>query len=394
MTSQPAAEASGTAALAEPGTGRPPQIRPAPREVLRAVGPRHVVFGLLLVLVADVLLQDNPVYTYELSIVLIYVLAAVGQEWLVGRAGQVSIGAAAFMAVGAFTGARIAEAGWGDFPLPLIGAALVGGAVGLITGLTGLRFRGLYLLLATLALQFVVSFCAQEYEGQSGGLAVPAAHIGGTQFASSRSFSVLELIVVAVVMALLAGLYKRGPGRIWRAIRQDEMVAAVAGINTTRWKLAAFVGSSAVTAMAGALLAYQSQLVSYQTFSLDLAISVLVMVFVGGQGSMLGAILGASLVILLPFELQRVGTATAASMPNLSSWLSINAATVDDAVYGFVLLLVLLYERDGLVGLGGRIVRVVQARRSRGTAGLHHGAAGLHRGTAGLHRGTAKEEGS
>jgi len=111
------------------------------------------------------------------------------------------------------------------------------------------------------------------------------------------------------------------------------------------------------------------------------------MVFVGGQGSMLGAILGASLVILLPFELQRVGTATAASMPNLSSWLSINAATVDDAVYGFVLLLVLLYERDGLVGLGGRIVRVVQARRSRGTAGLHHGAAGLHRGAA-------KEEGS
>jgi branched-chain amino acid transport system permease protein len=315
--------------------------------------------------VAGVLLQDNAVYTYELSIVLIYVLAAIGQDWLIGRTGQASIGAAAFMAVGAFTGARIAAAPWGYFPLPLIGALLVGGAVGLVTGITGLRFRGLYLLLATLALQFIISFCAQEYQGQSGGLAVPPAHIGGIQFSSSQAFSVVELIVIVIVMVLLGGLYKRAPGRIWNAIRQDELAAAVAGIDTRRWKLAAFVGSSAVTAMAGALLAYQAQIVTYATFSLDMAIAILVMVFVGGQGSMLGAILGAALVELLPFELQRISTSTAVSMPSLSSWLSTNASTVDDAVYGFVLLLVLLYERDGLVGLGGRTVHAVKAGLAR-----------------------------
>jgi branched-chain amino acid transport system permease protein len=348
----------GASASGGPGTGKP---RSAPRRALRAIRPRHIVYLLLLVIAANALQADN-IYTYELSVVLIYVLATLGQDWLVGRAGQVSIGAAAFMAVGAFTGARVAEASWGVFPLPLIAAALVGGGIGLVTGITGLRFRGLYLLLSTLALQFIVSFLAQEYEGQSGGLPVPAPHIGGLRFAGSQSFVVLELAVIAIVMVLLAGLYKRGPGRIWDAIRQDEMVAAVIGINTTRWRLTAFVGSSAVTAMAGALLAYQSQLVSYPTFSLDMAISVLVMVFIGGRGSMLGAILGATLVELLPFELQQLSSATADSMPGLSTWLSTKAPTLDDAVYGLVLLLILLFERDGLVGLGGRITRAIGAR--------------------------------
>jgi branched-chain amino acid transport system permease protein len=306
----------------------------------------------------------GDIWIYQASLVAAYAIAAVGQQWLVGRVGQVSIGGAAFLAIGAFSGAKVAAQGWGVFPLPLIAAAVMGSAVGFIVGVAGLRFRGLYLLLSTLALQYVVAFLTFEYQGTAGGLVVPAAHIGGVTFGPGRSFLILELVVLGLVVLVLQSMYSRLPGRAWKAISEDELAAAVTSIDVVRWKLLAFMGSSAVTAMAGAILGYLLQTVSNQTFSLDLAISLLVMVFIGGVGSMFGAIIGAALVTLLPFGLQDISNSLSASA-SLANWLTTNGATLDNAIYGAALLVVLLFQRDGIIGLGRKLAAsAAKARRT------------------------------
>jgi branched-chain amino acid transport system permease protein len=329
-------------------------------EVIRRYGAVAVVV-LAAVLAITI---GGDIWIYQASLVAAYAIAAVGQQWLVGRVGQVSIGGAAFLAIGAFSGAKVAAQGWGVFPLPLIAAGLMGSVVGFIVGAAGLRFRGLYLLLSTLALQYVVAFLTFEYQGTAGGLIVPAAHIGGVTFGQGRSFLILELVVLGLVVLVLQSMYSRLPGRAWKAISEDELAAAVTSIDVVRWKLLAFMGSSAVTAMAGAILGYLLQTVSNQTFSLDLAISLLVMVFIGGAGSMFGAIIGAALVTLLPFGLQNISNSLSANA-SLANWLTTNGATLDTAIYGAALLVVLLYQRDGIVGLGRKLATAIaKARRT------------------------------
>jgi branched-chain amino acid transport system permease protein len=350
------------------GTGE--EGTPAPDRPLSRLGRRrpssfslptfkaaHLMGGLLAALAVWVLVSNSAVWMTEMEVILVYAIAALGQDWLIGRTGQVSVGVSAFLAVGAFTTARVAEQSWGQFPVALIASGVGGGLLGLLVGSIGLRFRGLYLILGTLALQFIVSFAAQEYQGHQASLLVPTARLGSVHMpADSRSFGVAELIILALVLLLLWGMYSRSPGRTWQAIRTDQLAAAVTGIEVTRWKLTAFVGSSVLTSIAGCLLAYQTQVVGYETFSLGLAITVVVMVFIGGQATLLGSLIGATLVMLLPFELQRIGNNAENSFPSLSNWLSKNVGSLDQAVYGALLLAVLVFEPRGVVGVGRRII--------------------------------------
>jgi branched-chain amino acid transport system permease protein len=302
---------------------------------------------------------------YEIALVLVFGIAALGQDLLMGRAGQISLGAAAFMAIGAYTTARLSVESWAPFPLPLIAAAVLGGVAGLIVGIAGLRFRGLYLILSTLVLQFVISFAGQEYQGsQEQGFTVNTASLPGIEFGQGRPIMVLLFVVLGLVTLAFAGLYRRAPGRAWSAIRQNETAAAIAGIDVLRWKLLAFVASSAVIAVAGSMYAYVTGLVSYIPFNLDLAVSILVMVFIGGIGSMAGALIGATIVTLLPVWFQQ-STTGLSSAPGIASWLSTNGPTLSTALYGLALLLVLLFERDGLVGLARRSWRSASKLRQR-----------------------------
>jgi branched-chain amino acid transport system permease protein len=304
---------------------------------------------------AYLLLGTSTLTQYEISLVLVYAVAAIGQDWLMGRAGQISLGVAAFMLIGSFTTAQTAGATWAPFPVPLIVSAAVGGIIGLIIGVSGLRFRGLYLALSTLALQFIVSYLAEEYQASNqAGYTVATPKMLGVTFTQGRPFDFLLLLILGLLMLAMQGLYSRAPGRAWAAIRQNESAAAVAGVNVRQWKLAAFIGSSAVTAVAGGLLAYQVGQVSYEPYTLDLTISVLIMVFVGGLGSQWGAVMGATLVIFLPNWLQDL-TLRLSDLPALSSWLASNESQVSDAIYGLALLLVLLFQRKGIVGVIERI---------------------------------------
>jgi len=320
------------------------------------------------VVAAYILFGASAFNQYQASLVLVFAVAAIGQDWLMGRAGQISLGAAAFMAVGAFTTARISNESWAVFPLPIIISAVFGCVLGLVVGLTGLRLRGLYLALSTLALQFIVAFAAERYQGSNeAGLTAAVPALGGFKFASVQRLNLLFLVVLALVVLGLGGVYRRAPGRAWAAIRQDEAAAAVAGVDVVKWKLLAFVGSSGIIAVAGSLYAYQAATVTYIPFDISLAVSILVMVFIGGLGSMTGAIIGAVIVELLPNWLQSI-TNQVQGGSGLSSWLQTNHAELALAIYGLALLLVLIFERGGIVGLLNRLLTLtvrIARRRER-----------------------------
>jgi branched-chain amino acid transport system permease protein len=315
---------------------------------------------------------------YEAVLVCIYAIVTVSQEWLFGRAGLVSLGPAAIMAVGAFTTATLSTEGWAVFPVPVLVSLVFGGVVGLIIGIPGLRFSGLYLMLTTLALQFIVAFAGQEYQGMNilhqAGIPVSPPHWGSLQLTSSRSLFVISAVILGLILLALSALYRGVPGRIWNAIRQDEAAASVLGVNVARWKVAAFIGSSALTAVGGSLYAYQSALADYNSYSLDLSLALVVMVFIGGVGTMTGPIIGAAVIVLLPLGVSQLA-GTLSGFPSVSAWLTTNEAILANGAYGFVLLLVLLFERDGIfgllrrLGLGGlRLLRWGQAAAQRGRA--------------------------
>lgn len=353
--------ASGSATSAEPAGSDGP--RPSER---RRPQPRRVVAVLLFaVLAVYAVFVADEFGQYQASLIVVYAIAALGQDWLMGRAGQVSLGAAAFMAVGAYVTARLSDTSWAVFPVPILVSAVAGGVIGLIVGVTGLRFRGLYLALSTLALQFVIGFAAKKYQGNNeAGLFTTTPHIGGITFEPGRNLVALLVAVLALLALALGGLYRRAPGRAWSAIRQDEGAAAVAGIDVRRWKLLAFVGSSAVIAVSGSLYAYVLGVVNYVPFSLDLAVSILVIVFVGGLSTISGTVVGAAFVVLLPHWLQALSGQVGGGGP-FGAWLNDHSPELAVALYGLALVLVLLFEREGVVGLVRRGVDAAADAASR-----------------------------
>jgi branched-chain amino acid transport system permease protein len=354
-------------ALVEPSPESGPASSTAPERARGGLGGAvrnlagRPALGIVVLVVAAlyILFGAGAFNQYQASLVLVFAVAALGQDWLIGRAGQISLGAAAFMAVGAFVAARTSTESWAPFPVPIILAAVAGAVIGLVVGLAGLRFRGLYLALSTLALQFIVSFAAERYQGKNeAGFVAKIPSLFGYSFRTVQRLDLLFLVVLAIVLLALGGLYRRAPGRAWAAIRQNEVAAAVAGVDVRRWKLLAFIGSSAVIAVAGALFAYQSSTVTYIPFSLSMAVSVLVMVFVGGLGSMTGAVIGAAFVELLPHWIQQITDSVHVS-GDVNTWLSTNGAELALAIYGLALVLVLLFERRGVVGLLNRLEGLV-----------------------------------
>jgi branched-chain amino acid transport system permease protein len=303
------------------------------------------------------------------STIVVYAIAAMGQGLLVGKAGQISIGGAAFLYIGAFTAALTRGTVLSNFPLPLLVAGAVGGLVGLIIGVPALRLKGLYLLLITLALQFIVSFVGFETQRhRPSGFTAPPIHIGNYTITTARATFGILLVVAVVVAALLVNLYQRAPGRMWAAVREHEMGANAMGISVVRWKLVAFVTSSVVTSAGGSLLVYLTGSESYQTFTLTLAIELLLMVFIGGADTIAGPCVGAAIVTLIPVVLTAISNALPEGR-GISGWLVTNTAFLQTAVFGAALLCFALYARGGLVGLAASTGRpVVHRLRSSGSA--------------------------
>lgn len=323
-----------------------------------------LVCGVVLVLFAN----SATAYTALIAgTVLIYSISAIGLNVLMGQAGLVSIGNAALMAVGAYTTAILApKHGWGTFPVPFIASAIVGGVVGLVIALPALRLRGIYLALATLALQFFVSFAGDRYQADTGaisGVSVPALTIGGYSFTAGAAFTLLLGAFLGLTVLVVRAISRHAPGRTWNALRESELAATAIGVNAARWKLAAFVVSSSIIAASGSLLAYYNQIVSADSFSLEFAVTFIVILILGGMGTISGAIVGSIVVVSLPFLLTKL---TAALPPaGIGSWFTKNIFYINNGLYGILVLVVLLYLPEGLVPALGKLSRWILARTAR-----------------------------
>jgi branched-chain amino acid transport system permease protein len=285
--------------------------------------------------------------------VLLGSIGAVALMLLTGYAGQISLGHAGLLAAGAFTGGVLFKELGAPFWVTLPAAALVGAGLGVAFGLPSLRLRGLYLAVSTLALHFIVIHAGAEYEtrrGFSTGIVIDPPRIGDWVLRDARAWYFVLLAFAVANLLFSLNLLRARTGRAWRAVRGREAVAEALGISVRRAKLAAFVVSSAITAVAGCLFAYYRGFVSVEAFSLYLTIQYVAMIIIGGMGSLLGAILGTAFVTVFPYAIE-----AAMRLLGLADRLSSVVFAVNYAAFGLVMILFLVLEPQGLVGIWRRI---------------------------------------
>jgi branched-chain amino acid transport system permease protein len=312
---------------------------------------RIALFALLLVAAVIVPLFATP---YLLSAILIpfliFSLAALGLNILTGYAGQLSLGTAAFMAVGAYASFNFVARIPG---IPLLVAFVLGGLcaalVGIAFGLPSLRIRGFYLAAATLATQFFVIWCLTKIPyltnySASGVVTVQTMKMFGYTFVTPASKYLLVLGIVAGMALLAKNMIRSNVGRSWMAIRDMDMAAEVIGFRPLRTKLLAFAVSSFYCGVAGALYAFAYLgTVEPEAYSLDLSFRILFMVIIGGVGSILGSFLGAAFIVLLPIFLNMLAHALGLGTDY--------ASNLELMVFGGLIIFFLIVEPHGLARL-------------------------------------------
>ncbi len=292
---------------------------------------------------------------FQLDLISQVFLASIGSlalMLLTGYAGQVSLGHAGLIAAGAFTVGILFRELNAPFWITVPAAGMVGAVLGVIFGLPSLRLRGLYLAVSTLALHFVVIYVGGEYESRRGfstGIVIDPPRLGSVSISDGRAWYFILLAAAAATLLISLNLLRARSGRAWRAIRAHETVAEALGIGVAAYKLLAFVLSSAITAVAGALFAYYRGFVSVEAFSLFLTIQYVAMIIVGGMGSLLGALLGAAFITIFPYIIEGALMA----LPGAQRFASLLFA-VNYAAFGLVMILFLLFEPLGLVGIWHR----------------------------------------
>jgi len=280
----------------------------------------------------------------QLTFVLIYSVVGLGLMLLAGFTGLFSLGHAAFLGVGAYTQAVMVNAGV-PFPLALAAAALLSAAVGVVVGLPALRVKGIYLGMATLAFGFIVEEALARWESVTGGnsgLTVKPPAIGGWKLDTPMEFYFLCLVVTVLATLAVLNLLRSSTGRAFVAIRDSEISAQSMGIQLARYKTLSFALSAALAGLGGALYAHKIQFLSPDQFGIVQSIDLLLMVVIGGLGSVHGAFLGAIFLIVMPQLIALAKDVLPAAIGQ--------ATGLQGTVYGLVLIAFVLFEPMGLYG--------------------------------------------
>ncbi len=321
---------------------------------------RRVRFVIALVGLAALPFVLNP-FTLDLANqVLLAVVGALALMLLTGFAGLISLGTAGLLGAGAYTVGMLVREIAAPFWVTLPAAALLGAFLGLIFGLPSLRLRGLYLAISTLGLHFIVVYLGGEYEARealSTGVIIDSPSVGSYSLTSAIGWYFVLLVFAALALLISVNLQRSRTGRAWRALRDRDVVAGALGIDVQRFKLLAFMVSSTMTAVAGALFAYYRNFVSIDAFSLYLTVQYVAMIIIGGMGSISGALLGACFVILFPYAIEAVAALLPARFANM-------VFALDYAAFGVVMILFLLLEPAGLIGLWRRFKNAFASRRT------------------------------
>ena len=321
---------------------------------------RHLAIAIVVaVILVAVSVQIGSYHDYQMAEVAAYVVAVAGLTLLIGLSGQISVGNGAFMAVGAYGGALLLiHLNW-PLELVLLASVVIAGVSGAIFGVAAARLRGPYLAGATLMLAVALPTLADQYAGVFGGdqglsVSINTPGFLGATFPPTRWLAWVTCAAALIVLVLLANLARSRVGRSWRAAGDDEVAAALAGLNVARLRVLAFVVSAACAGLAGALLAVTTSIISPDAFTLTLSIALLTGAVLGGLGTLPGAVWGSLVLVLVPTYV----TDTASSH-GLSSSAGSN---IPVAAYGVVLIVVMLAFPDGIQGGLRRLGRPLAAR--------------------------------
>ncbi len=280
----------------------------------------------------------------QVTFILIYAVVGLGLMLMSGFTGQFSLGHAAFLGVGAYTQAALTGAGV-PFPLALVAAAGISAMVGVIVGLPALRLKGIYLGIATLAFGFIVEEVFARWESVTGGNAgkhVKDPSLFGWTVESGEPFYYLCLVITVLATLAILNLLRSPTGRAFVAIRDSEISAQSMGIHLARFKTMSFAISAALAGVGGALYAHKLKFISPDQFGVLQSIDLILMIVIGGLGSVHGAFLGAIFLITMP-------QAIALAKDYLPDAIAL-APGLQGVVYGSVLIAFVLFEPLGLYG--------------------------------------------
>ncbi|MCU0911888.1 MAG: branched-chain amino acid ABC transporter permease [Rhodobacteraceae bacterium] len=317
-------------------------------DILRLGAAMAVTF-----LVLPLIIQSDYWYSSILIPWLCLALAAIGQQFVMGYAGQLALGAAGFMAAGAFALYNIElRLPWMPFPLALFFSGLIAAALGVLFGLPSLRVRGIYLMVATLAAQFFIIWTIDKFGwfknyDTSGIITAQDIVIFGHAFTSPLEMYLVVAAVVTVLTILAINMTRGSVGRNWMAVRDMDIAAESMGISLLRTKLQAFALSAFYCGVAGALFAF-TYLKSLEPVAFDIKLSfqILFMVILGGLGTINGAFIGAGFILLFPVVLNTVGNAWFHGMIDATI-----ISAIEQVVFGALIILFLIYEPLGMAKL-------------------------------------------
>lgn len=291
----------------------------------------HLLF--LLAIVTTGVIVSNPYYLQLLTFIGIYTLLALGLNMLMGYAGQISLGHAAFYGLGAYTSAILSShwhcSPWLALPAALCLAALVAFVVGVPT----LKLSGYYLGMGTLGFGMIVHVLFREWSSVTGGasglVGIAPLTLGGASLNSGSGYFFLVWFTNVIAFALCRRLVRSRVGRALRAIHDSERAAMAVGVDTARLKLMVFVMSAVLAALAGFLYAHLVSFISPSSFDFLMSVRLVTMVAVGGMASIWGSLLGASVLTLLP------------------EWLHV-FSDYEMVIYGLILMVIMIFLPQGL----------------------------------------------
>lgn len=325
-------------------------------EAIWTTSTQQFWFAVLLLTLLIFPFLANAYLLYLGCLVGIAVISTTGLNILTGFTGLISLGQAGFMGVGGYTVAWLSLHTAVPFPVALLAAGLVAASVGILVGLPSLRVKGLYLAIATLAASVFLHFLFSEWQsvtGGMGGLSLEPAHLFGIVFQSDfRMYFVI--MPLAVIMLLAArNVFRTRVGRAFIAIRDRDISAEVLGIPLLRYKLMSFALSSFYAGVAGGLFAYFYRVVTPESFPLAMSIFYLAAIIVGGMGSILGGVLGAAFMTLVPEGLKLLTAAITPFYPNAPVFMS----PMLGLVFGVLIVSFLIFEPHGLAEIWRRVRR-------------------------------------
>lgn len=319
--------------------------------------------GLLVIAGVPLVITNNYSLTV-LAFVAINTILAVGLNLLMGYAGQVSLGHAAFFGIGAYTSA-ILTTQYHVSPWLAMGAGVVlTSSVALLIGMPTLRLRGHYLAMATLGFGWIVYIVMVHWDtvtqGTSGIENIPKLTLGTLTFATDVSRFYLTWVIAILVLLISANLVNSRVGRALRALHGSESAATALGINVARYKVQVFVLAAAFASIAGSLYAHVVNFISPSSFGFVFSVELVVMVVIGGMASVWGALIGAATITLLVEWLRSLGQ----TFPAFREF--------DVIAHGAILILVMVFMPTGLTcGVRDLLVRLFRGRRRAITPEKH-----------------------